>query len=203
MTLEIESNIKVMEDQSIFNQASSTSEYEYINDCIKEICLKGDSLSKYQKLIERKYGTEFYQKCDNFVEEVHRSLGRKKFTTTSVANLKYLAKEIHVPEETVDLFVNQQMELFKIEGDNQPNTTNDTDEKKPSSTDSIVVQVSRNKIKVILWMLPLFLIGVIALVLTPFLLGWIGLILFLLCWGIDALLFKLKWAGLWKGKQKS
>lgn len=101
-----------MEDKSLFNQTGGGADYEYINECIKEVCIKGDSLSKYQKLIEKKFDADFYQKCNNFVEEVKRSVERKKFTNTSVVNLKYLANEIHIPDETVEMLVGHFSERF-------------------------------------------------------------------------------------------
>lgn len=94
-----------MEDQSILDKTNGSTDYEYINECIKEVCLNGDSLSKYQKLIEKKFDEDFYQKCNNFVEEVKRSVERKKFTHTSVVNLKYLARQIAVSNATVDAVV--------------------------------------------------------------------------------------------------
>jgi cation transport ATPase len=117
-----------MEDQSIFtpnntNADSSilsggqtnNADQEYVNQCIKEVCHRGDSLQKYQRMIEKKFNPEFYKKCENFVEEVKRSVDRKKFSNTSVTNLKYLANEIHVPIETVDSVVNHYSKQFADE----------------------------------------------------------------------------------------
>lgn len=116
-----------MEDQSIFNPNNtnadssvlsgpiSDADREYVNQCIKEVCYRGDSLQKYQRLIEKQFGPEFYQKCENFVEEVKRSVDRKKFSNTSVINLKYLANEIHVPAETVDGVISHYSAIFEKE----------------------------------------------------------------------------------------
>lgn len=93
------------QDASMMGESQS-AEDEYISECIKEVCINGDSLSKYQKIIEKKYGVEFYQKCEGFVEEMKRSVKRKKFTNTSITNLKYLANEIHVSESTIDVVMN-------------------------------------------------------------------------------------------------
>ena len=106
-----------MEDQSIFNQTNenlnnskfsgqnNSADNEYINMCIKEVCINGDSLSKYQKIIEKKFSPNYYQKCNDFVEEIKHSLSRKKFTNTSIINLKYLANNIQVSEETVNTVI--------------------------------------------------------------------------------------------------
>lgn len=116
-----------MEDQSIFNPNNTSADnsilsgqtnnadQEYVNQCIKEVCHRGDSLQKYQRMIEKKFSPEFYQKCENFVEEVKRSVDRKKFSNTSVVNLKYLANEIHVPIETVDGVISHYTKQFEKE----------------------------------------------------------------------------------------
>lgn len=102
-----------MEDKSIIKNIDSVDvNPTYINDCIKEVCLKGDSLTKYKRMIEKQYGAEFYQKCGNFVKEVKRSEGRKKFTQTSQTNLKYLANEINITSDTVDAIINYFTKTF-------------------------------------------------------------------------------------------
>lgn len=94
---------------------TNTADQEYINQCIKEVCHRGDSLQKYQRMIEKKFSPDYYQKCENFVEEVRRSVDRKKFSNTSVVNLKYLANEIHVPVETVDGVISHYTKQFEKE----------------------------------------------------------------------------------------
>ena len=96
-----------MKDESILrNTESSIGDATYINDCVKEVCLNGDSLTKYKRMIEKQYGAEFYQKCSSFVKEVKRSAKRGKFTQTSLTNLQYLANEIGVSSATIDELVN-------------------------------------------------------------------------------------------------
>lgn len=106
-----------MEDQSIFNHTSDAVNQdginEYANELIKEVCLDGDTFSKYQKVIEKRYDADFYKKCNNFVKEVQRLVENKKFSNTSIINLKYLAKEINISTDTVELLAshfNQQFE---------------------------------------------------------------------------------------------
>lgn len=102
------------QDASMMGGGQS-AEDEYISECIKEVCIKGDSLSKYQKIIEKKYGVEFYQKCEGFVEEMNRSVDKKKFTNTSVTNLHYLARQIGVSDATVDAIVKHYTDKFEEE----------------------------------------------------------------------------------------
>lgn len=104
-----------MEDLTIVNKTKRSEDEEYVCECIKEVCLEGDSLSKYQRIIEKKFGPEFYQKCNGFVEEVHRSIDRRKFTNTSITNLRYLANEINLPVETVDSVMSHFSEQFEAE----------------------------------------------------------------------------------------
>lgn len=108
-----------MEDQSMLNHTSGVSNQgginEYANELIKEVCLNGDSFSKYQKQIEKRFGTDFYEKCDNFVTEVRRSVKNKKFSNSSVINLKYLAKDINIPSETVEIVTSHFTQQFEEE----------------------------------------------------------------------------------------
>lgn len=96
-----------MKDESILKNTgrNTVDNATYINDCIKEVCLNGDSLTKYKRMIEKQYGAEFYQKCSNFVKEVKRSAKRGKFTQTSLTNLQYLANEIDISPATIDELV--------------------------------------------------------------------------------------------------
>ena len=100
-----------MEDKSIIKNTVDVNA-TYINDCIKVVCLEGDSLTKYKRMIEKQYGAEFYQKCGSFVKEMKLSVRRKKFTQTSITNLKYLANEIYVTTDTVDTLVNYYTKTF-------------------------------------------------------------------------------------------
>ena len=109
----------IMEDQSMLNRSNGAGSQnginEFANELIKEVCLNDDSLSKYQKQIEKRFGTDFYEKCDNFVEEVKRSIKNKKFSNSSVINLKYLAKEINIPAETVEIVTSHFTQQFEEE----------------------------------------------------------------------------------------
>ncbi len=108
-----------MEDQSMLNQSSGTANHvsinEYANELIKEVCLKEESLSKYQKQIEKKMGADFYKKCDNFVTAVKESVKKKKFSNASILNLQYLAQEINIPIETVEIVTKHYTKKFNQE----------------------------------------------------------------------------------------
>lgn len=102
-----------MEDKSIIKNTDIVDvDATYINDLIKEVCLKGDSQTKYKRMIEKRYGAEFYQKCGYFVKEVKRSVNRKKFTQTSIANLNHLANEIDVTSSTIETLIDHYIKKF-------------------------------------------------------------------------------------------
>lgn len=100
-----------MEDKSIIKNTADINE-TYIDDCIKEVCLEGDSLTKYKRMIEKLYGAEFYKKCGVFVKEVKHSVNRKKFTQTSIANLNHLANEINVTSSTIETLIDYYTKKF-------------------------------------------------------------------------------------------
>ena len=102
-------------EQSILKTGSNLEINEYANECIKEVCLNGEPLSKYQRMITKQFGVEFYKKCDSFIKEVKRSVDKKKFTNTSVSNLELLAKEINIPVDTVNIIYNHFNEQFAEE----------------------------------------------------------------------------------------
>ena len=108
-----------MEDQSMLKGTSGAGTQEgineYANELIKEVCLNGDSFAKYQKQIEKRFGADFYEKCNDFVNEVKRSIGNKKFSNSSIINLKYLAREINIPEETVEIVTSHFKQQFEEE----------------------------------------------------------------------------------------
>lgn len=101
-------------DASLMGGCQS-AEDEYISNCIKEVCVNGDSLSKYKNIIEKKYGIEYYQKCEGFVEEMNRSVDKRKFTNTSVTNLHYLAGQLCVSNGTVDTIMEHFTDAFEEE----------------------------------------------------------------------------------------
>lgn len=96
-----------MVDQSLLNHSSPQEDDKYINECIKEVCLKGDSITKYKRMLEKKYGVEVYEKCKKFIQEVRRAKSRGRFTNTSKTNLEYIAKEIYVSSGTIETIIAQ------------------------------------------------------------------------------------------------
>ena len=93
-------------EDNVVNDQINPADKQYINDCVKEVCIKDDALSKYQKFIEKKFDADFYQKCNVFIEEMKETIKKKKnITNSSVIKLKYMANTIFVTEETVDAVI--------------------------------------------------------------------------------------------------
>ena len=103
-------------DKSSFS-ASGSNNTEYVNDCMKEVCINGASLNTYKKMIDKTYGegTGFYQKCENFVGEVKASVERKKFSSTSIKNLEYLGKDIYLNGSTITSITEHYVNQFRKE----------------------------------------------------------------------------------------
>jgi cation transport ATPase len=102
-------------DKSVLSGSANTNA-EYINECIKEVCINEDSLTKFRKQIEKNYPQAgFYDKCERFVGEVNESVGRKKFTSTSIKNLDYLGKDILLEGSTITAITQHFEKMFKDE----------------------------------------------------------------------------------------
>jgi len=102
-------------DKSVLS-GSKNANSEYINECIKEVCVKEESLTKYKKQIEKEYPSDgFFEKCEKFVGEVTESVQRKKFTSTSIRNLEYLGKDILLDGSTIANITQHFEKKFKDE----------------------------------------------------------------------------------------
>jgi uncharacterized membrane protein len=121
-----EDSYEKKEDISAFNSSgnanssqtpsSANRNADYINDCIIDVCINGSSLVAYKKQIAKLYpGADLYTKIESFLEEVNNSERAKKFTNTSVKNLRYLGEEIYLTPDTVSKIVNHYNNLFSKE----------------------------------------------------------------------------------------
>lgn len=137
-------------DESILRQDSaavgSQPSNEFAIECITAVCIHGDSLPKYRNLIEKRYGADFYQKCDDFVLEVRMAEDRKKLTKTSALKLESLARELGVSAETladVKNKIKSSMEEENEKGENHPVKTGGSNFN---------------------WILPLVIVGVLSVI---------------------------------------
>lgn len=101
-----------MEDKTIFTgegKGVQLEQVEFINDCIKEVCLKGDSLPKYKRIIAKTYPNEvdLYNKLEKLADAISQQVMMGKFSQTSIYNIKYLARDVYVSDDTIEEIISQ------------------------------------------------------------------------------------------------
>ena len=93
-----------MEEKSLLNSIQQDVN-DYLNNFAEAVCINGDALEKYEKVITKQYGEEVYNNMKLFVEEVQEYVKRKSFTNTSKVNLGYLGKNAGLSESTIDKII--------------------------------------------------------------------------------------------------
>lgn len=79
----------------------------YLDQLAIEVCLHGEQLEKYERMVTKQYSSEVYANLHLFVDEVNRCRQRQIFTNTSIANLRYLGPIVGLSQNTVNDIVNQ------------------------------------------------------------------------------------------------
>ena len=100
-----------MEDESILNQNTQEVQ-DYLNDLAIAVCINGDRLEKYEKMVTKRCGDKAFANMKRFVEEVQHSAEREKFTNTSRVNLSYLGKNAGVSEDTLAKIIKHYEDSF-------------------------------------------------------------------------------------------
>ena len=93
-----------MKDQSILNSSSKKDE-SYLDDLAFAVCVNGESLEKYKKIVEKKYGTDVYSNMVQFANTLHQQVARRQFTNTSLLSLKFLGKNAGLSEMAIYMIV--------------------------------------------------------------------------------------------------
>lgn len=106
-----------IKDESLLNK-SKLEDTAYLDDLAEAVCINGDKLEKYEKLVTVKFSEETYANIKLFVDELQRSIVRQKFTNTSKVNLCYLGKNVGLSEQTIDKIVEQYAQSIGI--NNEP-----------------------------------------------------------------------------------
>ena len=88
-------------DQSILN-ANKQEVKDYLNNLAEAVCINGEALEKYEKVVTKQYGEETYNNMKMFVEEVQGYVKRKSFTNTSKVNLGYLGKNAGLSDGAIE-----------------------------------------------------------------------------------------------------
>ena len=102
------------EDQSILS-GEHQKDVSYLNDLAVAVCINGDSLEKYKKIVVKRYDDESYDNMLQFVEELQRQVELHRFTNTSLVSLTYLGKNAGLTEETVKKITSHFEDIFKEE----------------------------------------------------------------------------------------
>ena len=93
-----------MKDQSILNSAEKKSE-SYLDDLAFAICVNGESIEKYKKIVEKKYGTDVYSNMVQFVQTSQQQVSRRQFTNTSILSLKHLGKNAGMSGDAIEMII--------------------------------------------------------------------------------------------------
>ena len=86
---------------SVFNMGES--DYGYLDNLIREVCLKGDSLDKYGLVLKKRYpSVACYELCREFVQIYShlKELGKPSFS--EVQRLQKLGTALHLSEDTMN-----------------------------------------------------------------------------------------------------
>ena len=94
----------MMEEQTILNP-NNQADNDYLNNLAVAVCINGDKLDKYKKIVKKKYSKDVYNNLKQFVNELHGHLKRKKITNTSKVNLVYLGENAGLTEPTIDKII--------------------------------------------------------------------------------------------------
>ena len=103
-----------MEDQSILNSTNRKGE-TYLDDLAFAVCVNGESLEKYKKIVEKKYGTDVYSKMVQFASTIDQHSKRRQFTNTSLLSLKFLGKNAGLSEMAINMIVEHLRDQFQGE----------------------------------------------------------------------------------------
>ena len=93
-----------MEEKSLLNSIQQDVN-DYLNNLAEAVCINGDALEKYEKVITKQYGEDVYNNMKLFVEEVQDYVKRKSFTNASKVNLGFLGKNAGLSESTIDKII--------------------------------------------------------------------------------------------------
>lgn len=95
-----------LHDESILHAADFQND-AYLYDLLFEVCVRGESLKKYERMVIKRYNSEVYSCLERFVDEISYYALRGHFTNTSKANLGYLGRDIGLSNEAVEKLILQ------------------------------------------------------------------------------------------------
>lgn len=95
-----------LHDESILHAADFQND-AYLYELLTEVCVRGESLKKYERMVIKKYNSEVYSSIERFVDELSHYAQRGHFTNTSKANLGYLGCEMGLSKDAVEDLISQ------------------------------------------------------------------------------------------------
>ena len=95
-----------LHDESILHAADLQND-AYLYELLAEVCVRGESLKKYERMVIKKYNSEVYSSIERFVDELSHYAQRGHFTNTSKANLGYLGCEMGLSKDAVEDLISQ------------------------------------------------------------------------------------------------
>lgn len=101
-------------DKSILNSKLNQGE-SYLEELAFAICVNGESIEKYKKIVEKKYDTNVYSNMVQFANFLDQQTKHRQFTNTSLLSLKFLGKNAGLSEMTIDMIVDHLRGEFREE----------------------------------------------------------------------------------------
>ena len=92
------------EDKSILKTKQNQGE-SYLDDLAFVVCVNGESLEKYKRIVEKKYGTDVYSNMVQFAQTLQQQVSRRQFTNTSLLSLKHLGKNAGMSEDAIEMII--------------------------------------------------------------------------------------------------
>lgn len=89
-------------DKTLLNSKHNQGD-SYLDDLAFAVSVNGESLEKYKKIVEKKYGTDTYAGMEQFAMTLQQQVNRGQFTNTSLLNLKYVGKNAGLSEDAIDM----------------------------------------------------------------------------------------------------
>ena len=91
-------------DESILNSKQNRGD-SYLDELAFAVCVNGESIVKYKKIVEKQFGIDTYANMEQFVQTLQQQVERLQFTNTSLLSLKYIGKNAGMSEEAIDKII--------------------------------------------------------------------------------------------------
>ena len=91
-------------DKSILGSKNKQVE-SYLDDLAFAICINGEPIEKYKKIVSKQYGVDAYANMEKFAQALQQQVQVGQFTKTSLLSLKYIGKNAGMSENAIDVIV--------------------------------------------------------------------------------------------------